>query len=99
MQHPKDKKVTARGWCGDEDFLAEKLKKIFVIIETDDERSLHNDMVDDVMMMVGNAEDPKNRALRYNYFLKGVARIISNKPKDFLRRVARFITNVSRRIQ
>jgi len=43
-------------------FLAEKLRKVFSQIKTDGDRALHNDMMLDVQMMVGqHAEELRRR--------------------------------------
>ena len=72
--------------AGDE-FLAEKLKKVFQVLNTPADVALHNDMVEDIQMMVADAN-----SLRTN-----VARILVSKPKNFLLNVAELIRNLSLR--
>ena len=85
----KTKKVIIRGWNdAGEIFLAEKLKKVFCLLDTPEDVALHNDMVEDVMIMVGD---------KPNYFRRIVARIILSKPGDYLRRIAHFTLNLSKK--
>uniref|UniRef100_A0A6M3KLZ0 Uncharacterized protein n=1 Tax=viral metagenome TaxID=1070528 RepID=A0A6M3KLZ0_9ZZZZ len=85
----RDKKILIQGYnrAGD-DFLAEKLKKIFDILETQEKVVLHNDMVRDVMFMVGG--DGKD--LR-----KGVARMLMTGTRNLFVEMAGLIRNLSLR--
>ena len=68
------------------EFVAEKLKKVFQVLKTPADVALHNDMVEDIQMMV----DP-------NSLTTGVARILVSKPKNFLLSIAELIRNLSLR--
>ena len=84
------KQIIIRGWHNaGEAFLAEKLTKIFCELTTPEDVALHNDMVRDLHLMVGfdNRES----------FWMDIAKIVLNKPRNFLRSVANHITNLSMR--
>lgn len=83
-----DNRAIIKGYsqAGD-DFLAEKLKKVFMILRTPEDMALHNDMVRDIQLMVEDAD-----SLR-----KSVARILIGNPRNFLSSVARLIRNLSLR--
>jgi len=84
-----NKRVIIRGWHNSgEDFLAENLKKVFSILNSQGEVELHNDMVRNIQVMMG--DDGSN-------FRKGVAGILVKKPKNFLLSVANLILNLSLR--
>ena len=79
-----DKRVLIRAWCDtDEEFLAENLKKIFCVLETQEEIALHNDMVRQVQDMV--------EPYPVRDFLKTIARYLKNRPRNYLRGMASII--------
>jgi hypothetical protein len=82
-------KIIIRGYsqAGDE-FLAEKLKKIFSELTTPEDVALHNDMLKDIQAMVGG----DGAELR-----KAVARMLLTRPRKFLQNVANTILTLSLR--
>lgn len=82
--------VISRGYANaGDDFLAEKLKKIFCPINTEEDRYLHNEMIRDLMMLIG----PEISNVR-----KSIARtIFSCSFRDFnqfVKRMAQDIRNI-----
>ncbi len=83
-------KIIIQGYtqAGD-DFLAHKLRKVFMLLTTPDEVAEHNDMIRDIQIMVGDigVEDLR----------RGMAKTLINGSREFLRDVARHIKNLSLR--
>jgi len=76
-----DKRILISGWCDvDDEFLAENLKKVFSVLETQEQVALHNDMVRQIQDIV----EPQY----IRDFLKTVSRYLKNRPKDYLRGIA-----------
>lgn len=75
-----------------EDFLAYRLEKLFVKIETPTDITLHNDILSEVLQMIEGEE---------TNFFKGIANAILhpkvNKRKRFLLRVAGQILDIGRK--
>ncbi|MDD5010497.1 MAG: hypothetical protein PHQ00_00065 [Phycisphaerae bacterium] len=79
-----------RGYqCAGSDFLAYKLKRLFMIIETPEDIALHNDILGDVLVMI--EPDPAT-------FMKAFADMLIEResiPKGFLRKIADKILEIS----
>lgn len=75
-----------------EDFLAYRLEKLFVKIETPADIALHNDILSEVLVIIEGEE---------TQFFKGIATAILypkvNKHKRFLFRVAQQILDIGRK--
>lgn len=84
-----ERQVLTKGYHDSgEDFLALKLKKVFSILKTPGDMQLHNDMVEDMIIIVGGNGDE---------FRWSLAKILLNKPRDFLHSAANLIFNISLR--
>lgn len=83
-----ESQILIKGWHDSgEEFLALKLKKIFMVLENPNDVALHNDMIMDLTTMLGN--------INAKHFRWEVARIVLSKPRNFLRSVASLILNIS----
>ncbi|MDD5328079.1 MAG: hypothetical protein PHY02_09765 [Phycisphaerae bacterium] len=69
-------------------YLAYRLQDVFKKIVTPEDVALHNKIVDEISIMVGG--DKNNLKL----FFDGIAEIIVNKPKQFLKKVAEKILQI-----
>ncbi len=84
-----DRNAIIRGYnqAGD-DFLANDLRKIFMLIETADDKALHNDMIRRIQKMIGD--------VGVNDLRTSVAKMLLNRSGEFLRNLAKLIKNLSR---
>jgi hypothetical protein len=78
--------IIFQGYSQSEEFLALKLLKVFVPIENEQDRALHNDMIKDITAMVGKEKMG---------LCKKIAGIIVHRDyqvrKSFVRKIARTI--------
>ncbi len=83
-----DRNTIIRGYnqAGD-DFLANDLREIFMLIETADDKALHNDMVRRIQKMIGD--------VGVNDLRTSVARMLLNRSGEFLLNLAKLIKNLS----
>ena len=69
----RDKLIKAYTQAGEE-FVADRLKKVFCEIENQNDIALHNDMVREIQVMIGPPGD----------FLRSVSRLLISRPKNFM---------------
>lgn len=80
------KKELIRGWTSTTDeFMADQLKKVFSVLKTPEDVALHNDMAEQIQIMIDDTDG----------FLKDVARLVKRGPRNFLTTLARLIKNYS----
>ena len=86
--------INAYRFAGD-DFLARRLKYIFIFIETEEDRVLHNDALKELMVILGETEENTKHTLPE--LLKEVAYMsINPEKKSFLRKIADTILKLAR---
>ena len=80
MKTEVDRRFLVKSYQGaGADFLAYRLAKLFKQIKTPEDIALHNEILDEVMLMI----EPNNAV-----FMRELARVILYAPKNFLKSVA-----------